>query len=387
MSGQFTIRRPVKDYSKYNLKANPFPASPVPPESPRIFADQEKAKELIGSLINDIVYGGKKPIHSLIIARYGNGKSHTLKVIRTSIVEQLYPDNLAIAGYIPRTGGNFLSLYRGFMRDLGIDFFEDLALKVRNWIMETGDLATEIQNIGRYESKIISYLYKRLSDSDLATALVKMFYSDESFRIAFNWICGEWINLFTLRNYGIVNRIDSDEKALSTFINFRKLIETLGIKMIFVCIDEFENIIYLSANDRVRLLESLRHIIDWNPTGMTLLVSCSPEALDSIIAYPPLDRLAMQIRLDDLTGQNVNAYVEAYLVEQRIDTTKTGLFPFDRDIIGQLFGLLQVRMKANVRNLLKISHFALDIALEMGKDRIDDDVVKELEKKSDIYLG
>ena len=387
MSARFTIRRPIKDYIKFNLKANPFPASPVPEESPRIFADQEKAKDLIGKLISDIVYGGQKPIHTLIIAGYGNGKSHTLKVIRTSILEQLYPDNLAIAGYVPRTGGNFLSLYRGFMRDLGIEFFEDFVVKVRQWIIRTGDLSAEIQDPRRYESKIVTYLYKRMADLDLAAALVQMFHSGNPFRIAFKWICGEWINLFTLRNYGIVNRIDSDEKALSTFINFRKLIETIGIKMIFVCIDEFENIIYLSSGDRVRLLESIRHLIDWNPTSMTLLVSCSPEALDRIIAYPPLDRLAMQIQLDDLTEENADAYVEAYLAEYRVDVTKDVLFPFSKAIIGKICGLLETRRKASVRNLLKISHFALDIALEMRKDRIDDGVVRELEKRSEIYLG
>ena len=402
MSAVFTIKREVPDYGIYKLKGNPFPASPVPEESPRIFANQERAKKQIMEVISRAVYSeDRKPAHTIVLGGYGNGKSHALKVIRTSILDQLYPDNLAVAGYVPATGWSLQNLCQGFMRDLGTEFFEELKIKILQLMSQTEGLAESsnilinnlfldqirIEDRLRIRKELQKFLYSTMTHLDLVMAFLNMFSSEDSFRIAYRWICGEWIDLFTLRRYNITSRLDSDEKALAVFVNFRKLLEAIGFKMMFVCVDEFEKIMFYSKEVRTKFLDAVRHLMDWNPTGLTLIISCSPEAMEGISDYPPLDRISLVIPLEEPTLDTIGVYVDAYLAAYKSERTEDPLFPFDRAVIRRMFALLSERGKLNIRNFLKLCYYAVEEGLSMEKDRIDEEVIDRLKERREIYLG
>lgn len=405
MSADFTItvRRKAQEYAIYKLRSNPFPASPVPEESPRIFADQENAKkQILDSISNSVYSEDRRPSHLLVIGGYGNGKSHTLKVIRTSILDQLYPENIAVAGYTSARGWSLLTIYQGFMHDLGMEFFEELKLKILQLISQTqkenysasralmtslflDKIQSDDKNIA--QKLLQKFFFSIMSDSDLVSAFVNMFSSEEGFRIGYKWICGEWVDLFTLRKYGITSRLDSDEKALAVIVNFRKLLENIGFRMLFICIDEVEKITLFPSEQRVNFLDAIRHIMDWNPTGLTLILSCSPEALHAIASYDPLERISLRVFLEELSEENLSTYVEAYVNSYRTEKFEDPLFPFSREILIKMFRLLKERNKANIRNFLKICHYSIEESLNMKKERIDDEVVNRLEQRTDIYLG
>lgn len=403
MSADFTIRRRVQDYTIYKLRANPFPASPVPEESPRIFANQENAKkQILDSISNSVYSEDRRPTHLLVVGDYGNGKSHTLKVIRTSILDQLYPEKIAVAGYTSARGWSLLTIYQGFMHDLGVDFFEELKIKILQHLLQTEKdcesfcraLMTNLflENISaesrlKAQKTLQNFLYKIMTDSDLVSALMNMFFSEESFRVGYKWICGEWMDLFTLRRYGITSRLDGDEKALAAIVNFRKLLESIGFRMLFICIDEFEKITLFPPQIRANFLDSIRHIMDWNPAGLTIILSCSPEALEAIGKYPPLDRISLRVFLEELNEESLSIYVEAYVSQYRSEKIGDPLFPFDREILIKILRLLVSRGKANVRNFLKVCHYAIEEALNVKKERIDDEIINRLEQRPDIYLG
>ncbi|MEM3697065.1 MAG: DUF2791 family P-loop domain-containing protein [Candidatus Bathyarchaeia archaeon] len=405
MSADFTItvRRKAEEYAIYKLRSNPFPASPVPEESPRIFADQENAKrQILESISNSVYSEDRRPSHLLIVGGYGNGKSHALKVIRTSILDQLYPENIAVAGYTSARGWSLLTIYQGFMHDLGMEFFEELKLKILQLTSQTQKenysairalMTSLFLNEMQADDKIAAqkslqkFLFSTISDSDLVSALMNMFYSEEGLRIGYEWICGKWIDLFTLRKCGITSRLDSDEKALAVIVNFRKLLESIGFRMLFICIDEVEKITLFPAEQRVNFLDSIRHIMDWNPTGLTLILSCSPEALELIAKYEPLERISLRVFLEELSEENLSTYVEAYINSYRTEKFEDPLFPFSKEILVKMFRLLEERKRANIRNFLKICHYSIEEGLTMKKERIDDEVVDRLGQRTDIYLG
>lgn len=402
MSFDFAIRREAKDYRVYKLRCNPFPASPVPEESPRIFADQESAKEkIMQSISRSISSEDRRPTHILIVGGYGNGKSHVLKVVRTSVLDQLFPENIAIAGYASARGWSFLNIYKGFMRDLGVDFFEELKIKILQRTLQTKEgnqsltALMDSMYLDRLEpaskvgarKELRGFLYNSMTNLDMVSAFMNMFNSEEAFRIAYRWICGEWIDLFTLRRYGITSRLDSDEKALAAIVNFRKLLEIVGFKMIFICIDEFEKIVLFPVQMRVNFLDSIRHVMDWNPTGLTLIFSCSPEALEAIQRYPPLDRISLRVVLGDPSEEKLPLYVQAYIAASRVEECDDPLFPFSVEVIGRIFKLLDERNKLNIRNFLKLCHYAIEEGLDIEKERIDGEVIDRLKERRDIYLG
>jgi len=404
-------KREIHDYAIYKLRGNPFPASPVPEESPKIFADQEKALALVKGSVTDSIYSEeKRPVHIIVVGSYGNGKSHTLKVIRTSILDQLYPDNIAVAGYTSTRGWSLLAVYQGFIRDLGIDFFEETKIKILQQVCNsekiseasrelvnsllasasTSDLFLDqmpVETRSQARKEIKNFLYGIIPDSDYVSAVANMFSSEEAFRISYKWICGEWVDLFTLRRYDITSRLDSDEKALAAIVNLRRLLESIGFGMVFMCIDELEKITLFPDQTRDNFLDAIRHIMDWNPTGLTLILSCSPEALEAIQRYPPLDRISLRISLDPPDEVNVTKYVEAYVNIYRSEKIDDPLFPFNVDILRQMASLLSERVKLNFRNFLKLCHYAIEEGLNMKKGQIDKEVIDHLEQRTDIYLG
>ena len=56
-----------------------------------------------------------------------------------------------------------------------------------------------------------------------------------------------------------------------------------GVKLFCILIDEFETIQLLYQWRKQRLLNNVRRLIDLNPEGLCLIMSCAPDAWSSVV--------------------------------------------------------------------------------------------------------
>jgi Cdc6-like AAA superfamily ATPase len=84
---EFILTLKNKDYSKYGLMGNPFPFSGVPDENPNVYIGQEEVLTKINGVLSSTVLSAQSN-HIILTGSYGNGKSHTLKFIKSHIREQ-----------------------------------------------------------------------------------------------------------------------------------------------------------------------------------------------------------------------------------------------------------------------------------------------------------
>ena len=128
----FTITDEQRDYSQFGLEENPFPYSPVPDDDPELYCGQEHATRRISDTVSTMLSTGKSK-HLVITAKYGNGKSHTLKYTRSLVRDR----EDVIVGYVAQPGEGFRDIYHEFMYDLGFDRVQDLAARGEAYLLNS----------------------------------------------------------------------------------------------------------------------------------------------------------------------------------------------------------------------------------------------------------
>jgi len=125
---EFSLTLKNKDYSKFGLAGNPFPFSGVPDEHPKVYIGQDDVLEKINSVLSSTVMSSQSN-HLIVTGSYGNGKSHTLKFIKSHIRGQFSEknDTKICVGYVSQPGENFLDIYTKFMYDLGYAFVKKMS--------------------------------------------------------------------------------------------------------------------------------------------------------------------------------------------------------------------------------------------------------------------
>jgi hypothetical protein len=118
----FSITDEQRDYSQFGLKENPFPYSPVPDNDPALYCGQEHATRAISDTVSTMLSTGKSK-HLVVTAKYGNGKSHTLKYTRSLVRDR----EDVVVGYVAQPGEGFRDIYHEFVYDLGFDRIQTLA--------------------------------------------------------------------------------------------------------------------------------------------------------------------------------------------------------------------------------------------------------------------
>ena len=111
----------VRRYDKYGLKENPFPYVGVPNESIPVYTDRRKELELIQDAILGALRGSSS--HTILLGTYGNGKTATLRLIKSQFDQQLED---AVAIYLSNPGESFLDFYRNLIYEYGLDNLETL---------------------------------------------------------------------------------------------------------------------------------------------------------------------------------------------------------------------------------------------------------------------
>ncbi|WP_411968954.1 BREX system ATP-binding domain-containing protein [Haloferax sp. YSSS75] len=384
MSSNFNITDQQRDYSQYGLSGNPFPYSPVPAENPEIFCGQSHVSEKISSTVSSVLSTGKSK-HLVVTGKYGNGKSHTLKYTRSLLRDR---DDV-IVGYVAQPGEGFIDIYHEFVYDLGYSHLQRLAYEylasiTRECTDETPEGAAEMRSLINEGDvllpEIIPEAIRQLSEitkfADFARAMVHMIYEDTNL-YAWQWLTAEGIRYEQRKEMEIHSALDDDTMGVRAFTALKNMLLELGYTAVFVFVDEFESIARLSAKYEQATLNSVRHLMDQNSSGLCLLFGCAPEVWQDVMSeyHAFSERIGQEVTLKPLTSDHLYDLIDDYLALERVsEENEANLRPFTEESLDMI---LQ-RSQGNVRQILALCSRLLDDAADTGYKVISPEAVEEV---------
>lgn len=376
MSDAFTITDEQQDYSQYDLNANPFPYSPVPAEDPEIYCGQQHVSDKISSTVSSMLSTGKSK-HLVVTGKYGNGKSHTLKYTRSLLRGR---DDVVV-GYVAQPGEGFLDIYHEFVYDLGFNRLQELAYEflasVARDVTDTNPIGASgmeslIDEGDVLLSEIVPEAIRRLSDvtkfADFARAIIHMVYEDTNL-YAWQWLTAEGIRYEQRKEMEIHSALDDDTMGVRAFTALKNMLLELGYTGIFVFVDEFESIARLSPKDEQATLNSIRHLMDQNSTGLCMLFGCAPEVWQDVMSeyHAFSERIGEEVALKPLTSENLYELVRDYLDQERVSSADNeGIEPFSEEALD----LILQTSQGNIRQVLSMCSRILDDAAESKENKI-----------------
>jgi type II secretory pathway predicted ATPase ExeA len=383
MNNSFAISDEQKNYAQCNLQANPFPYSPVPAEDPEIFCGQQHVAEQISSTVSSVLATGKSK-HLVVTGKYGNGKSHTLKYTRSLLRDR----EDVVVGYVAQPGEGFLDIYHEFMYDLGFNRIQELAY---NWLASIACDVTDTNPTGAEPmrslidegdvllSDIVPEAIRKLSDithfADFARAIVHMVYKNTNL-YAWQWLTAEGIRYEQRKEMEIHSALDDDTMGVRAFTALKNLLLRLGYTSVFAFVDEFESIARLNSKNEQTTLNSIRHLIDQNSSGLCMLFGCAPEVWQGVMGeyHAFSERIGQEVALRPLTSEHLYELVADYLNRERDEQNiGTPIQPFTEESLDMI---LQ-RSQGNVRQVLALCSRVLDTAVEDEREVITEEFVQE----------
>ena len=381
MSDVFTITDEQRDYSMYSLEENPFPYSPVPDENPAVYCGQEHVADAVSDTVSTVLSTGKSK-HLVITGKYGNGKSHTLKYARSLVRDR---DDVCV-GYVAQPGEGFLDIYHEFMYDVGFDRLQELAYEFlasvardetdRNPV--SGRAMESLIDDGEVLlSELVPVAIQRLSDltkfADFARAIVHMIY-EETNLYAWQWLTAEGIRYEQRKEMEIHSALDDDTMGVRAFTSFKNLLLELGYTGVFVFIDEFESIARLNSKGKQATLNSIRHLMDQNSSGLSILFGCAPEVWQDVMSeyHAFSERIGNEVALQPLTAKHLEDLVQSYLNTAREGETER-IEPFAEDSLD----VILQRSQGNIRQVLSMCGRAIDAGIEQESRLITPEIVQQ----------
>jgi len=378
----FAITDEQRDYSQFGLEENPFPYSPVPDDNPDLYCGQKHATQEISDTVSTMLSTGKSK-HLVITAKYGNGKSHTLKYTRSLVRDR---DDV-IVGYVAQPGEGFRDIYHEFLYDLGFDqvqaiAYEYLARVTREtteYDPSSADAMEELIDGGEVLlSELVPTAIQRLNEvtkfADFARAIVHMIYEDTNL-YAWQWLTAEGIRYEQRKEMEIHSALDDDTTSVRAFTALKNLLLELGYTGVFVFVDEFESIARLGPKDEQATLNSIRHLMDQNSHGLCMLFGCAPEVWQDVMSeyHAFSERIGQEVALRPLTDEHIQELVSSYLNLARTDG-REGVEPFEERSLE----LIHQRSQGNVRQVLSLCSRVLDAAVDDGKRQVKTEFVQEV---------
>jgi len=410
------------NYHSYFLTRNPFPSIGVPEEEPSFYIERENETVIIARALASSLRGSST--HLSIVAGYGNGKTHLLRYIKKEIKKHLDKKNSEkiLVGYIGSSGTSFREIYRCFMYDIGYDFFYELSWQIIGYTAlkliekEKLNFTEEPKKVEAYLKRdlgsikklaedgivILSSLIKETKEEflplvkwqDFLVAFLQLIMEETSL-LAWRWISGDPTYSEQRRELGIVTSIDTDERALQIFMCIMRVLKTLGYDLICLLLDEFESIEMLIPLKRQALLNSIRHLIDLNPGGLSLIIACTPETWSDVIRdyHAFSERILKKMALKPLNEQKINTFVKEYLRscrtvdrneliqmlnKRKMNIEDPELYPFTNEALKMLLEASQ----GNIRRMLSLCNIAIDSCCLASTQLIDPSALKKI---TDIF--
>jgi len=375
----FNITDQRRDYSIYGLKENPFPYSPVPDENPEVYCGQGHVADAVSETASTLLGTGKSK-HLVITGKYGNGKSHTLKYARSLVRDR----EDVVVGYVAQPGEGFLDIYHEFIYDVGFErlqeiayeFLASIALKeTKSNPAGASEMESLIDDGEVLLSDIVPVAVQRLSDitkfADFARAIVHMVYEDTNL-YAWQWLTAEGIRYEQRKEMEIHSALDDDTMGVRAFTSFKNLLLELGYTGVFVFVDEFEAIARLSPKNKQATLNSIRHLMDQNGSGFSLLFACAPEVWQDVMSeyHAFSERIGNEVALRPLTEDDLTELVGKYLATARKGES-TSINPFEQESLD----LIHQRAQGNIRQVLSMCGQALDQGVTQQRESISGEVI------------
>jgi len=375
----FNITDQQRDYSMYGLEKNPFPYSPVPDKDPEVYCGQEHVAATVSETVSTLLGTGKSK-HLVITGKYGNGKSHTLKYARSLVRDR----EDVVVGYVAQPGEGFLDIYHEFIYDIGFERLQELAYE---FLASITRKETDSNPTGASEmelliddgevllSDIVPVAVQRLSDitkfADFARAIVHMVYEDTNL-YAWQWLTAEGIRYEQRKEMEIHSALDDDTMGVRAFTSFKNLLLELGYTGVFVFVDEFEAIARLSPKNKQATLNSIRHLMDQNGSGLSLLFACAPEVWQDVMSeyHAFSERIGNEVALQPLTEDDLTELVAKYLATAR-NGESTAIDPFEQECLD----LIHQRAQGNIRQVLSMCGQVLDRGVTEQRESISKDVL------------
>jgi hypothetical protein len=362
------------DYKKYNLRKNPFPYVGIPnSEHSSIFVDRINESEAISECLLASSHGASA--HLVLVSTYGNGKTTTLHQLNHFLTKSQFVFPI----YVSNPGDSFKQLYCNIMSSIGLNKLENFIWKYLAIDNKDPNIRNKIENGKILASDVIEKTKKNLpcvSDySDFMNSFLHIIF-EETRLLSWRHLSGEMLSSDQRRVTDLVSNIDSDEKAIRALITFKRILSSIGIRLLCIMIDELEYIESLSLFKKQRMLNQLRHLIDLNPEGLSLIMCCAPESWNSmILGYHAFsERISRQILLPPISDKIAKQLVGSYLSRFRLKDVKNELYPFTDEAVGSICHAAN----GNIRRILMICNRSLDFASKNNHDLITSNMIKKL---------
>jgi len=390
-TGLIDLRRPrARNYDRFYLKRNPFPAIGIPEETPSITVDREKVLERFRNVIWELLNTGKSII-TVMVGEYGSGKTHLLRIFKKSVNAQLLSEG-TLAVYVKTPGEDFSYFFYGFVDDIGLDlltqlssnfisqamrsqrelmkhiFDEEMRKSFMSAEMELGDVMDKI----RFFDLADDLKDSKFSgiDSDLAQAFLSL-ANPELSATAWRWLLGD--NLDRDERGSLHIRASIDPKATyKMFCSIVKLFPKIGIENLVVLIDELEKITLITKLKKDKYQDDFRRLIDDHPKNMCFYFAIAPRQWQDLTKEPTA--LVRRLKgnwhlLEDFKKDETRELIESYLFSVRIaqypgkkvkasfPNCEPSLFPFTDESIDTI----SKKSKGVVSDILLICRKALEL--------------------------
>ena len=397
-----------KDYSKLLLTRNPFPSTAIPSDLPLTTADRQAAIRRFLDVLTALRSDSSSSV-TVLLGDYGAGKSHLLKLFKLSVNRKLSAgDSPTLAIYAKSPGRNMRDLFLYIVDDLGRELLTDLAVR---WIFQNLSKA----DVKKYLAQIQSYLLNVPADipkylsiaraldlvNDLQPRLADVKNPDlvraflilphpELGSIAWRWFIGASLSRDERKKLGIESTIDDQTVAERALNGFVRLLHGIGIAGLIVLVDELEAITLVTRMARGLYQDALRHLIDSNPTGLTMMFAITPAEWEGLTEVPSAleRRLAGSvIDLPPFTKGEVRELVQRYLQTSRpsdftkkFETIRTranmdaSIFPFTKPAVDEMF----VTTKGTVSKIVTLCRLCVENLASDKQETIDSEYVKNV---------
>jgi type II secretory pathway predicted ATPase ExeA len=389
------------ELKEYNLTANPFPSDiGVPPAEVILWADRSEVKSRVLRLINSSISDRKSNLF-LVVGKYGQGKTHTLRYFETYVNSEKMADATAI--FISGPGNNFVDLYRKFVSALGRDrilqhakefsgsiflaYVKKLISDVEKGVLNSADFPFYVTTQELVRSNVRGML-REMAGSDLpdfASVLIQL--PDKSKEeLAWKWLTARKMSASELRDtLAVASGIETEEDAVRAIKALLDILHQIGFKMVFLFIDEMEYL-ELQLDEKARQLYTshLRELVDNNPDGLGIFLSCAAESerdfkTTSDQAFISRMPRSNEILLDNLSQSDMKHFIMDYLDQARISLKSKDdnerLRPFDESSLAEIFKRSD---SGDMRSVVRLCSILLDEGRVMSLKPIDAKAVGQI---------
>lgn len=381
----------ARNYEKFYLKRNPFPAIGIPEETPFITVDRETVIKRFQNAIGELLETGKS-IVTVMVGEYGSGKSHLLRLFKNSVNMQLLSSEGTLAVYIKTPGEDFSYFFQGFIDGVGPDLLTQLSSKFIIKCMKSEQRLLK-HVIGEEAKKKFQYPEVRVQevlhqlrildlindlkaskfskiDSDLAQTILSM--ADPKFSsISWKWLLGEHLDIDEKGLINVSTSFDPKE-TYRLFCDFVKLLQEIGVKNLVILVDELEKITLLQRTKKAKYQDDLRTLIDDHPTNVCFYFAIAPRQWQDLTMEPTA--LVRRLKgnwylLEDFKESETKELIEKYLFSARFDqypakqiqnsfpSCEPSMFPFTKESVE----IISKESRGVVSDILLICRKALEL--------------------------